>query len=183
VVTLFDPAKDHAGHSDVPCTLGYRFFLRGNRLHMHTTMRSQDLWLGFPYDVFTATILQELMAEWIGAELGQYRHSVDSLHLYAKHWEPAASLPVSGHGEPMDSLGVAWPDLDRTLADVIQGDLAPARSSVWAQFAQILDSYRRWKAGDRDLARAMAEPIESLLGQSLRDWYAHLASAQVVRAG
>jgi len=27
----------------VLCTLGYRFFLREDRLHMHTTMRSQDL--------------------------------------------------------------------------------------------------------------------------------------------
>ncbi len=52
---------------------GYRFFLRDGRLHMHTTMRSQDVWLGFCYDIFTATMLQELLAGWLGAELGSYR--------------------------------------------------------------------------------------------------------------
>jgi thymidylate synthase len=54
VIQLFDPERDTCGHRDVPCTLNYRFFLRGGRLQMHTTMRSQDLWLGFPYDLFTA---------------------------------------------------------------------------------------------------------------------------------
>jgi hypothetical protein len=60
VIQLYAPEIDAHGHKDVPCTLGYRFFLRDGLLHMHTTMRSQDLWLGFCYDIFTATILQEL---------------------------------------------------------------------------------------------------------------------------
>ena len=72
VVQLFDPARDHQGHRDVPCTLGWRFYLRQGRLHLHTTMRSQDLWLGFPYDVFTFTVLHELVAGWLGVALGEY---------------------------------------------------------------------------------------------------------------
>ncbi|MGH3282200.1 MAG: thymidylate synthase [Trebonia sp.] len=82
VIQLYDPEADALGHKDVPCTLGYRFFLRDGLLHMHTTMRSQDLWLGFCYDIFTTTILQELLAGWLGAGLGSYRLSIDSLHLY-----------------------------------------------------------------------------------------------------
>ncbi len=49
---------------------------------MHTTMRSQDLWLGFPYDIFTATLIQELLAGWLEVGVGEYHHHVDSLHLY-----------------------------------------------------------------------------------------------------
>ncbi|MFI9320088.1 thymidylate synthase [Kitasatospora aureofaciens] len=45
VVQIFDPGRDTAGHKDVPCTLGYRFYLRAGRLEMHTSMRSQDVWL------------------------------------------------------------------------------------------------------------------------------------------
>ncbi|MBE1566626.1 thymidylate synthase, partial [Nonomuraea africana] len=82
VIQLYDPARDAGGHRDVPCTLGYRFHLRQGRLHMVTTMRSNDLWTGFPYDAFSATVLQELMAGWVGADLGEYHHHVDSLHLY-----------------------------------------------------------------------------------------------------
>ncbi|MDQ3153581.1 MAG: thymidylate synthase [Actinomycetota bacterium] len=96
MIQLFDPERDTRGHRDVPCTLGYRFFLCGGRLHMHTTIRSQDLWLGFPYDVFAATLLQELLAGWLGIELGEYHHHVDSLHLYEKHAKAATSCGSPG---------------------------------------------------------------------------------------
>ena len=62
---------------------------------MHTTMRSQDLWLGFCYDIFTATVLQELLAGWLGAGLGRYGLCVDSLHLYDRDIPSAqACLPA-----------------------------------------------------------------------------------------
>ena len=70
VVQLFDPDADFRGYKDVPCTLGYHFFLRDGLLQMHTTMRSQDLWLGFCYDIFTATVIQERLAGWLDAEIG-----------------------------------------------------------------------------------------------------------------
>ncbi|MDQ7903510.1 thymidylate synthase [Phytohabitans sp. ZYX-F-186] len=60
---------------------------------MHTTVRSNDIWLALPYDLFTATLLHELMAGWLGVELGAYHHHVDSPHLYAKHTD-AAALPT-----------------------------------------------------------------------------------------
>lgn len=74
VIQLFDPSRDFLGHRDVPCTLGYRFYVRQGFLHMHTSMRSQDLWLGFGYDLFTATLLQELLAGWLGVSVGEYHH-------------------------------------------------------------------------------------------------------------
>jgi hypothetical protein len=36
---------------------------------MHTTIRSQHLWLGLPYDIFATTLLQELLAGWLGVEM------------------------------------------------------------------------------------------------------------------
>ncbi|WP_234401954.1 thymidylate synthase [Thermobifida halotolerans] len=100
VIQLYDPGRDSVLNKDVPCTLGFRFLLRDGRLRMHTTMRSQDLWLGFCYDIFTFSVLHELMAHWVGAELGEYHHQVDSLHLYAKHWDAAARLPVDPAPHP-----------------------------------------------------------------------------------
>ena len=112
----------------MPCTLGYRFLIRQGRLEMHTSMRSQDLWLGFPYDIFATTLLQELMAGWLGVEVGEYHHHVDSLHLYADH-APAAAECL--HHKPtvteMDPVDVDWPSLDVVLAQVISGDERPAR--------------------------------------------------------
>jgi thymidylate synthase len=52
-------AKDS---KDVNCTVSLQFLVREGKLHMVTYMRSNDLWMGFPYDVFQFTNMQVLMA-------------------------------------------------------------------------------------------------------------------------
>jgi thymidylate synthase len=177
VIQLFDPERDTRGHRDVPCTLGYRFFLRSGRLHMHTTMRSQDLWLGFPYDLFAATLLQELLAGWLGVELGEYHHHVDSLHLYAAHTQAAASLPADAKPSvAMPPIGVEWDGLSGLLSDVIAGSAPLHAGAAWTMFAAVMASYRLWATGDREQARASAAATPGVLGRALERWYDHLAA-------
>lgn len=177
VIQLFDPERDTRGNRDVPCTLGYRFFVRGGRLHMHTTMRSQDLWLGFPYDVFFATLLQELTAGWLGVELGEYHHHVDSLHLYAKHEQAAAGLPDTAEPSPqMPAIGVEWDHLSGLLSEVIGGRAPLKAEAVWTTFAAMMASYRAWTDDDREQARASAAAIPGELGRALERWYEHLSN-------
>jgi thymidylate synthase len=182
VIQIYDPQIDTRGHRDVPCTLSYRFFLRSGRLDMHTTMRSNDVWLGLPYDLFTATILHELMASWVGAELGVYHHYVDSLHLYAQHKQQAAAiaaLPVAP-STPMPALAVPAPDgFDELLTGVIAGKPPADAGPAWSSFAAALASYRHWTDGDRPTAHAVATGIEGPLGSALSDWYSRLATASV----
>jgi len=175
-VQLFDPAHDFSGYKDVPCTLGYRFYLREGRLHMHTTMRSQDLWLGFCYDAFTATLLQELLAGWLGVQIGEYHHHVDSLHLYGRNVEAAmrlsADVPAS---EAMPPVAVSWDDVDALLSRVIGGESVPSRG--WEEMSAVMRSYRTWKAGDRVKARRVAgDAAPGLLTAALCRWYDRLAS-------
>lgn len=173
VIQLFDPEADYGGHKDVPCTLGYRFFLRGGLLHMHTSMRSQDLWLGFCYDIFTATLLQELMACWVGAGLGEYRLQIDSLHLYERDLPAARSLPrVVSPGPVMASMSAPWDGFDDFLAQVLRG--TNQASVAWNEVSAVLSSYRAWKAGDREQARSLARELRGPLGQALGRWYRHL---------
>ena len=53
---MYKPTKD------LPCTVCLQFFIRENKLYMTTYMRSNDLWMGFPYDVFQFTCLQIYLA-------------------------------------------------------------------------------------------------------------------------
>lgn len=178
VIQLFDPERDTRGHRDVPCTLSYRFFLRSGRLHMHTTMRSQDLWLGFPYDIFAATLLQELMAGWLGVDLGEYHHHVDSLHLYAAHTPAVAGLPAEA--EPsvsMPGIAVDWDDLSGLLSAVIAGCAPLHGGTAWAMFAAVMASYQCWTSGDREQARTTAAATPGVLGPALQRWYDHLTTA------
>jgi thymidylate synthase len=84
VMTIWQqsPAKT----KDVPCTISFQYLLRRGKLHAQTFMRSNDAWLGLPYDIFTFTRLQAYVANAIGAELGRYTHTAGSLHLYEHDW-------------------------------------------------------------------------------------------------
>lgn len=78
---LFESSKD------VPCTLHFQFFIRGGKLEMHTTMRSNDIIWGSTYDIFSFTMFQELIALELGIPMGGYHHHVGSWHIYDYHEE------------------------------------------------------------------------------------------------
>lgn len=83
VVTVWDPFQDMQDRRDLPCTVAMQFMLRDDQLHMITTMRSNDVWLGFPYDVFQFTQLQCTLANVMSVYPGTYVHNVGSMHIYA----------------------------------------------------------------------------------------------------
>ncbi|MGH3941050.1 MAG: thymidylate synthase [Pseudonocardiaceae bacterium] len=176
VVQIYDAERDTLGHRDVPCTLSYRFFLREGQLNMHTTMRSQDLWLGFPYDIFTTTLIQELMAGWLGVSVGEYHHHVDSLHLYDEHVAGACEIAAASVvSRPMPELAVPWDSLPSVLAGVIAGDPPATAGPEWTSFATVLASYRTWQDGDRDRARWAVAGATDDLGRALGRWYERLS--------
>lgn len=103
VVTLWDPSQDNElGKKDYPCTvaLGFELDHRGH-LCMNTVMRSNDAWLGLPYDIFQFTQLQLTMAKILDVEVGTYTHTAWSLHIYEEHWALARQLYVPENLPPM----------------------------------------------------------------------------------
>jgi len=96
IITMWD-SKDLINSyvkltKDTPCTLTWTFFLRDNNLHMVCNIRSNDLWMGFPYDLFCNTCIQQIIAHSLGVELGNYIHQVGSLHLYNQHLTKAYNV-------------------------------------------------------------------------------------------
>lgn len=83
--------KDADNHptKDVPCTVYLQFFIRDGKLNMSTHMRSNDIWMGVPYDMFSFCFLQMLLAMELGVEVGQYTHYAGSLHIYSRDYEAA----------------------------------------------------------------------------------------------
>ena len=74
---------------DVNCTVCLQFFIRDEKLFLTTYMRSNDLWFGFPFDVFQFTCLQVYLAMKLNIGIGSYTHIAGSLHLYARDFEKA----------------------------------------------------------------------------------------------
>ncbi len=91
------PHAIEGGHKDMPCTLSLQFLLREDKVHLVTTMRSQDVWLGFPYDVFCFTCLQRLVAAACGKAIGTYVHQIGTLHLYQDNFRAAVEAMSPRH--------------------------------------------------------------------------------------
>lgn len=82
VIHIKEPS--HYVSRDVNCTVCLQFFIRDNKLYLTTYMRSNDIWMGFPYDVFQFTNMQILMSMELGVGIGTYTHIAGSLHLYER---------------------------------------------------------------------------------------------------
>lgn len=120
VTTLWDPRLDNdPGKRDYPCTVALGFAIQHDRLEMYTTMRSNDVWLGAPYDWFTFTQLQLTLAGVLGIEPGPYTHTAWSLHLYERDLErshavaaPTGDWPFQPEGiGSTDDIGGPWDDI------------------------------------------------------------------------
>lgn len=92
VSIIWDPWHDHQLTKDVPCTIGFIFTIREDKLNMTTIMRSNDIVLGTTYDVFAFTIFQEFLARKLGVGLGTYTHVANSFHIYSNFYEQAKQM-------------------------------------------------------------------------------------------
>lgn len=115
-------------HRNTPCTISIQLLLRDGKLDAITTMRSNDLYYGLPYDVFSFTMLQEFVARQLGVELGTYYHNVGSLHLYTKDLEKFEALRHRTWPRTMGPMPAdfTWDDVN-FLKLLMQKHAGPAR--------------------------------------------------------
>ncbi len=69
-------------NEDIPCNICSLLKIRSKKLYWTQIMRSNDLFLGLPYNILQFTSLQEIMAGWLNIEVGEYMHFSDSVHFY-----------------------------------------------------------------------------------------------------
>lgn len=177
VVQLFDAPDIMEEHKHIPCTCTLQFMIRGNELQMFTYMRSNDVLWGLPRDVFSFTMLQEIMARALSVELGTYKHAVGSLHLYDRSKATASRFLNEGWQStqmPMPAMptGDPWPGI-RLLLEAessirIGGTFDAGRldnvDPYWGDLIRLLQVFRCSK--DKD-----ADSIEILRGRMSSDVY------------
>ena len=115
---------------DTPCTVAWHFQVRNGRLNLTVFMRSNDVWLGLPYDLLSFTTVQRVVASVLGIDPGEYHHVVSNLHLYEQHWDKAGAMTTSVVREtvPLEPFGGAFHGL---MSDGIR-----------ARFARVFDPGR-----------------------------------------
>jgi thymidylate synthase len=152
VIPIFQVQDTLIDLPEVPCTCTLQFLLRYGRLEMITHMRSNDAFKGLPGDIFTFTMIQELVARSLGAELGKYKHMVGSLHLYdddrrkaqrflQEGWQRKAAMPIMPAGDQSKHVL----ELLRIEALIRTGESAQTLSTFpiyWQDLAQLLRIFR-----------------------------------------
>ncbi len=90
VLQIWDARRDlpdpEPRSRDIPCNVVSHLMIRSGRLEWLQMMRSNDLIWGMPYNIIQFTTMQEIVAGWLGVEVGTYTHVSDSLHVYERHW-------------------------------------------------------------------------------------------------
>lgn len=93
VINVWDNARDfNDGKNDYPCTVALTFEIIDDQLQMNVFMRSNDVWLGTPYDWFQFAQLQLTIANILNVQPGIYRHIAASLHIYESDIESTETL-------------------------------------------------------------------------------------------
>ena len=173
VIQLFDAVDITEARKDIPCTCTLQFMFRRPHLHMVTYMRSNDAFLGLPHDIFAFTMLQEIFATTLGAELGTYKHAVGSLHLYDKDREKAQQYLDEGFQStmtPMPPMPAVdpWPSITRLLEaeDTIRNGCEILMSDLdldpyWADLVRLLQIFANSKKGDTKAIEKISPQMHS----------------------
>ena len=70
-----------------PCHCFFQFFVSNGKLSCQLYARSQDWFLGTPFNIAAYALLTMMIAQVVGLEPGEYVHSTGDTHLYENHME------------------------------------------------------------------------------------------------
>jgi thymidylate synthase len=141
VLSIWDPKADLPDSSgkpraqDIPCNVCSMLKIRDGKLEWLQVMRSNDVFRGLPYNFVQFTTLQEVMAGWLGLELGAYVHVSDSLHVYESDLTAALGYKTpSETTRNRDSLALpkkesdaVWSRMASEVEELIHTSLSPER--------------------------------------------------------
>jgi thymidylate synthase len=83
IVALYDPISDSAvDASTIPCLIALHFLVRDEKLHVTAYLRSNDLFVGFPADVYQLSVLQKYVAQRLEVGMGSISVFSNSTHIF-----------------------------------------------------------------------------------------------------
>lgn len=124
VLQIWDPRADFPGthgqpvNPDIPCNINSLLKIRDGKLEWMQIIRSNDLFRGVPYNFIQFTSMQEVLAGWLGVELGSYNQLSDSLHLYSGDVELLSIDVPEGAERNNDWLGLPKKESDAVFTRV-----------------------------------------------------------------
>lgn len=164
VIQLFDASDLSEEFVSIPCTCTLQFMIRSEKLSLIVTMRSNDVYIGLPHDVFAFTMLQEIVARSLNVDIGKYIHFAGSLHLYEEHsdsvrkyinegWQLPTAMDAMPEGDPwIDIAGVKQVEAKIRAGENV--DISSlGLSPYWSDICRLFLAYRHHKIGKVDASK------------------------------
>jgi thymidylate synthase len=87
-VVFYDPVKDSSLFKrDIPSTIMMNFNIRDGKLNVSIVIRSNDLFFGWPTNLYQTSVMQKYVAKEIGCEIGGIMTSSISAHIFEEQFE------------------------------------------------------------------------------------------------
>jgi len=177
VLQIWDPIQDlpnpkgRPASPDVPCNVCSLLKVRNGRLEWSQIMRSNDLFLGLPYNFIQFTYLQEILAGCLQVTVGEYCHFADSMHIYERdiaHLDRTCAVAPASN---TDRLDATLEQSDRYFAEIASAIEAmvprgPTDYYKTAMAVQVPQAYRNLVlvvAAEASRRRRMRSDVERCL--------------------
>lgn len=163
VMSLYSSDDLGKDSKDIPCNTQVVCRIENGRLSLSVFNRSNDLWLGVPYNWFAFRALQVLISHELGVPPGLQRHISTCMHLYEKNIHAATkvvSLNTIDSVRKLESTIVPM-DMAKYIADV--GPLAEANfSEVQSdELCAFLNRYTNYRSSPQSVSTAI-QPRQAL---------------------
>jgi thymidylate synthase len=168
VISMWDPFRDCEFESkDIPCNTHIYFRMMGKQLSMTVCNRSNDLvWGMMGANIVHMSILQEYIANSIGAEVGCLYQFTNNLHVYKgfedKWWDEADNWYIRNptfrshkFSETTLDQGEVW----RFTQEGIHTNMAYKCKILRDNAVPMFDAWLTYKNGDLPLAKHIASRI------------------------
>jgi len=103
---------------DIPCNICSLLKVRDNMLYWTQVIRSNDMFLGVPYNFIQFTLMQEIIAGWLNLALGSYCQVSDSLHIYENNYDQIARISKKEIKYKSDNFMLSKKDFDTVLKKI-----------------------------------------------------------------
>jgi thymidylate synthase len=112
VLSMWSTNDLTANSKDIPCNTTIYLKIRNNKLDISITNRSNDLYLGVPYNIFVFYLLQVYIANQLSIDIGIQTHFTDSLHLYERDFKKVQTILENNSLDTIDKIIKSIPNLD-----------------------------------------------------------------------
>jgi len=169
-----DPQIAVSGGKDVPCNTHLYLSIRGGRLNMLVSCRSNDvIWGAYGANVVHFSILMEYLASCIGVSMGLYHHLSYNYHVYLDKYPLEELRKMAADAEMHNDYSSVFPyelfhsikepEFSAELKEFLEHPLAERmyKSAMLNQVAQPICAAYWLRKEDPEAARLMALKIKA----------------------